>query len=145
MAAARWCARSLTRRAPACRLSSRRSRSARRERVAYIAPAASSRTRKRARNHATTCLQAWRKYDAKYKVSCRRFVRPSFNEVRHVLNLSQERRRGCCPPVRTRARIVPDTHAAAQVLAMRDTNLRLVTFDGDCTLYSDGNNFSDRK
>ena len=78
-------------------------------------------------------------------MSCRRFVRPSFNEVRHVLNLSQARRRGSVPPPRARARIVPVTHAAAQVLAMRDTNLRLVTFDGDCTLYSDGNNFSDRK
>ena len=52
-------------------------------------------------------------YDAKYKVSSRRCVQPSFNEVRHVLNL-------------------------AQVLAMRQTQLRLVSFDGDCTLYSDG-------
>ena len=42
------------------------------------------------------------------------------NEIRHVLNL-------------------------AQVLAVRDTNLRLVTFDGDCTLYSDGSDFSDVK
>ena len=28
-------------------------------------------------------------YDAKYKVSSRRCVQPSFNEVRHVLNLAQ--------------------------------------------------------
>ena len=33
----------------------------------------------------------------------------------------------------------------AQVLAMRDTGLRLVTFDGDQTLYSDGSDFSDPK
>ena len=59
-------------------------------------------------------------YDAKYRVSCRRFVQPSFNEIRHILNL-------------------------AQVLAMRETKLRLVSFDGDCTLYSDGACFSDRK
>ena len=59
-------------------------------------------------------------YDAKYKVSSRRCVQPSFNEVRHVLNL-------------------------AQVLAMRQTQLRLVSFDGDCTLYSDGKDFSDPK
>ena len=46
-----------------------------------------------------------------------------------------------------RARTPPrvTTFLIWQVLAMRDTNLRLVTFDGDCTLYSDGNNFSDRK
>ena len=59
-------------------------------------------------------------YDAKYKVSSRRCVQASFNEVRHVLNL-------------------------AQVLAMRETRLRLVSFDGDCTLYSDGKDFSDPK
>ena len=47
-------------------------------------------------------------------------MQPSFNEVRHVLNL-------------------------AQVLAMRQTQLRLVSFDGDCTLYSDGKDFSDCK
>jgi IMP and pyridine-specific 5'-nucleotidase len=52
---------------------------------------------------------AWLMYDAKYRVSCRRFVQPSFNEIRHILNL-------------------------AQVLAMRKTKLRLVSFDGDCTL-----------
>jgi len=63
---------------------------------------------------------AWTMYDAKYKVSSRRCVQPSFNEVRHVLNL-------------------------AQVLAMRQTQLRLVSFDGDCTLYSDGKDFSDPK
>ena len=64
--------------------------------------------------------EAWTMYDAKYKVSSRRCVQPSFNEVRHVLNL-------------------------AQVLAMRQTQLRLVSFDGDCTLYSDGKDFSDPK
>ena len=33
--------------------------------------------------------EAWAVYDAKYKVSSRRCVQPSFNEVRHVLNLAQ--------------------------------------------------------
>ena len=64
-------------------------------------------------------VTAWKLYDAKYKVSSRRFVQPSFNEVRHVLNLGQ-------------------------VIAMRDS-LKLVSFDGDCTLYSDGKDFSDAK
>ena len=64
-------------------------------------------------------VAAWRAYDAKYCVSARRFVPPSFDEVRHILNL-------------------------AQVMAMRGT-LRLITLDGDCTLYSDGKDFSDAK
>ena len=63
---------------------------------------------------------AWLVYDAKYMVSKRRFVQPGFDEIRHVLNL-------------------------AQVMALRDTSLRLITFDGDCTLYSDGRDFSDDK
>ncbi len=63
---------------------------------------------------------AWRLYDDKYALSKRRFVAPSSSEIRHVFNL-------------------------AQVLAMRDTGLRLVTFDGDQTLYSDGSDFSDPK
>lgn len=65
-------------------------------------------------------LKAWEIYDAKYQISSRRYVQPSFNEVRHLLNLGQ-------------------------ILAMREQPLRLVTFDGDCTLYSNGNDFSDPK
>ena len=64
--------------------------------------------------------RAWAIYDAKYHVSSRRHVQPSFNEIRHILNL-------------------------AQVLEMAETQLRLVTFDGDCTLYSDGKDFSNPK
>ena len=64
--------------------------------------------------------EAWVKYDAKYNLSKRRWIQPSFNEVRHILNL-------------------------AQVLAIRQTQLKLVSFDGDCTLYSDGKDFSDPK
>ncbi|KAL1496099.1 hypothetical protein AB1Y20_014724 [Prymnesium parvum] len=63
---------------------------------------------------------AWMAYDAKYRVSRRRFVPPGFDDIRHVLNL-------------------------AQVMALQQTDLRLVTFDGDCTLYKDGRDFSDEK
>jgi len=48
-------------------------------------------------------------------ITGRRFVPPSFNDVRHILN-------------------------AAQIMAITD-NLKLVTFDGDLTLYPDGANF----
>lgn len=58
---------------------------------------------------------AFQYYDAKYSISKRRFISPSFNELRHILNLSQ-------------------------VMAI-GKNLKLITFDGDQTLYSDGGNF----
>ena len=64
--------------------------------------------------------EAWAQYDAKYNLSKRRWIQPSFNEIRHILNL-------------------------AQVKAIRKTQLKLVSFDGDCTLYSDGKDFSDPK
>jgi IMP and pyridine-specific 5'-nucleotidase len=60
---------------------------------------------------------AWLAYDAKYCASKRRYVTPTFNEIRHILNL-------------------------AQVMAVADS-LELISFDGDQTLYSDGSNFSD--
>lgn len=59
--------------------------------------------------------EAFKDYNAKYRITQRKFVRPSFHDIRHILNL-------------------------AQVSAMID-NLKLVTFDGDCTLYADGKNF----
>ncbi|KAJ1432313.1 IMP-specific 5-nucleotidase [Ochromonadaceae sp. CCMP2298] len=58
---------------------------------------------------------AFQVYDTKYFISKRRFITPSINEIRHVLNL-------------------------AQVMAI-GPNLELITFDGDQTLYSDGGNF----
>ncbi|KAH8047888.1 hypothetical protein JL720_15997 [Aureococcus anophagefferens] len=61
---------------------------------------------------------AWRSFDARFKVSARRFVAPSFNEIREILNL-------------------------AQVMAFERSPLKFVSFDGDCTLYSDGKNFDD--
>lgn len=55
-------------------------------------------------------------YDKKYMISGRNFVTPSFNEIRHILNL-------------------------AQVMAIKK-DLKLITFDGDQTLYQDGGNFA---
>lgn len=58
--------------------------------------------------------QAYELYDQKYLISKRRFVAPSFNEVRHILNLSQ-------------------------IMAIGN-NLKMISFDGDQTLYNDGGN-----
>ena len=68
--------------------------------------------------HTRLCLvKAWQQYDAKYSMSKRRHVCPSFNEFRHILNL-------------------------AQVIAIGE-NLSLISFDGDQTLYQDGGNFDE--
>lgn len=57
---------------------------------------------------------AFRYQDRKRYISSRRYVAPSFNDVRLVLN-------------------------TAQVLAVaREGGLQLATFDGDVTLYDDG-------
>ncbi|ODV91206.1 hypothetical protein CANCADRAFT_2922 [Tortispora caseinolytica NRRL Y-17796] len=59
--------------------------------------------------------EAFLQCDEKLCISNRRLVSPSFNDVRHVLNTAQ-----------------------LISLAWGDINLRLVTFDGDVTLYDDG-------
>ncbi|KAK3679369.1 IMP 5'-nucleotidase [Recurvomyces mirabilis] len=57
---------------------------------------------------------AFRYQDAQRRISSRRFVAPSFNDIRLVLN-------------------------TAQVMSLvRNSRLELVTFDGDVTLYDDG-------
>ncbi|KAJ3478807.1 hypothetical protein NLG97_g8477 [Lecanicillium saksenae] len=59
-------------------------------------------------------LEAAFKYqDRKRYISCRRYVAPSFNDVRLVLN-------------------------SAQIMAVTNGTLQLATFDGDVTLYDDG-------
>ncbi|XWW94208.1 hypothetical protein V2A60_002151 [Cordyceps javanica] len=61
-------------------------------------------------------LEAAFKYqDRKRYISCRRYVAPSFNDVRLVLN-------------------------SAQIMAVTNGTLQLATFDGDVTLYEDGQN-----
>jgi len=59
--------------------------------------------------------EAYKEYDDKYAISLRRHQPPTFNEVRHILNLAQVK-------------------ASAK-------SLSLITFDGDQTLYTDGGNF----
>ena len=59
--------------------------------------------------------RAYEEYDKKYCITQRKFIRPSFNEIRHIVNLAQVMEIG--------------------------KNLKLISFDGDQTLYSDGGNF----
>lgn len=58
---------------------------------------------------------AFKQYDEKYAVTSRRHTAPTFNEIRHTINL-------------------------AQVKALQ-SSLRFISFDGDQTLYEDGGNF----
>lgn len=64
--------------------------------------------------------EAFDMYNSKYQITSRKFIPPSFNELRHILNLSQ-------------------------VLAFTKDPLKLglITFDGDQTLYPDQKNFED--
>ncbi|KAJ2401917.1 IMP 5'-nucleotidase [Coemansia sp. RSA 2559] len=59
--------------------------------------------------------EAFTRIDLKNKISARKHVPPSFNDVRRILNM-------------------------AQLMAISQ-RLQLVTFDGDMTLYDDGRNF----
>lgn len=59
--------------------------------------------------------KAYEEYDKKYFITKRKFIRPSFNEIRHIVNLAQVMEIG--------------------------KNLKFISFDGDQTLYSDGGNF----
>lgn len=62
--------------------------------------------------------KAFKIYDEKYSISKRKMIPPSVNEIRHILNL-------------------------AQVIAL-GKNLRMISFDGDQTLYTDGGNFDNQ-
>jgi IMP and pyridine-specific 5'-nucleotidase len=57
-------------------------------------------------------------YNDKFAITKRNHIAPTFNEIRHILNLSQLKGLG--------------------------TNLKFVSFDGDQTLYSDGGNFDEK-
>lgn len=62
-------------------------------------------------------LQALDEYDSFSHLTQRKFVKPNFAEIRHILNI-------------------------AQVRAITDT-LQLITFDADGTLYADGHHFDE--
>jgi len=80
--------------------------------------------------------RAFLAYDKKYRVSKRRYVCLSFNEIRQILNLSQVM--ALCPSNRTPS-------SSGHIDTLGSTSIfrgpALVTFDGDQTLYQDGKNF----
>lgn len=78
--------------------------------------------------------RAFEHYDDKYKVTQRKFVMMSFNEIRQILNLSQVM--AMCTATETAD---ADINAPC---AKTFSGPKLITFDGDQTLYSDGANFS---
>ncbi|OAG36810.1 hypothetical protein AYO21_08983 [Fonsecaea monophora] len=68
---------------------------------------------------------AFRYQDAKRAISSRRFVAPSFNDIRLILNTAQ-----------VMAMIQPKPYR--QLKIKLNPGLELLTFDGDVTLYEDG-------
>ncbi|KIX93932.1 uncharacterized protein Z520_10269 [Fonsecaea multimorphosa CBS 102226] len=68
---------------------------------------------------------AFRYQDAKRAISSRRFVAPSFNDIRLILNTAQ-----------VMAMIRPKPYR--QLKVKLNPGLELLTFDGDVTLYEDG-------
>ena len=73
--------------------------------------------------HPLRLRKAFVEYDTKYCITARRFVSPTFNELRHILNLAT-------------------VHALAPAGAGADGSLKMITFDGDETLYRHGDNFA---
>ena len=72
--------------------------------------------------------EAFKVLDHRRAISSRRFVPPSFNDIRLVLNTAQ-----------ILAIIQPNSPSAVQPSKMPSTSmLKLLTFDGDVTLYDDG-------
>ena len=91
--------------------------------------------------------KAFEVYNEKHRLTKRKHIQISFNEIRHILNLAQimALRQGC---------VGLDSEESAESLANSSPNLppettpcsqlqgpRLISFDGDQTLYSDGANF----
>lgn len=92
--------------------------------------------------------KAFEEYNRKFKVTKRKHITISFNEIRHILNLAQvmalagieSRKESTDAGV-----VVDDVDQQKSENAVVDeqpfVGPKLVTFDGDQTLYSDGANF----
>jgi len=97
--------------------------------------------------------KAFEVYNSKYAITKRKHVCISFNEIRHILNLAQimsfvedERRmRGLSISVQEEEEVVPTTCDSDSDEGTTNTcdfhGPKLITFDGDQTLYSNGSNF----
>ena len=101
--------------------------------------------------------QAFEVYNSKHCLTKRKHIQVSFNEIRHIMNLAQVmamRKPSTDEEIEKKESLYVDTlaHTSARNLSdddLREENInpgqlngpKLITFDGDQTLYSDGSNF----
>lgn len=97
--------------------------------------------------------QAFHAYNEKHRLTKRKHIQISFNEIRHILNLAQviamrypegstERRATFNEKERLVEQLETDDDIVEQAIkAGQLKGPRMVTFDGDQTLYTDGANF----
>lgn len=81
-------------------------------------------------------------YDEKYSVTSRRHVTLSFNEIRQILNLSQVMALCGCDLSTSSLVGPPLSSPKIESPVSSFTGPKIITFDGDQTLYSDGANFT---
>ncbi|CAJ1943018.1 unnamed protein product [Cylindrotheca closterium] len=91
--------------------------------------------------------QAFEVYNEKYKLTKRKHIQISFNEIRHIMNLAQvmAMRKVCeLKDVSTDgdAQVKDDAETTDCNDSVEEFNgPKMITFDGDQTLYTDGSNF----
>jgi IMP and pyridine-specific 5'-nucleotidase len=96
--------------------------------------------------------KAFQEYNRKHKLTRRKHITISFNEIRHILNLAQVMAlAGVKSKQDVTDRTPSDTNNTKEVSKeLEDNDMhfvgpKLITFDGDQTLYSDGANFESNR
>jgi IMP and pyridine-specific 5'-nucleotidase len=93
--------------------------------------------------------KAFQEYNRKHKLTRRKHITISFNEIRHILNLAQVMALAGVKSIKDVAEknVSSETdNSKEDAKRVEDKNMsfvgpKLITFDGDQTLYSDGANF----
>lgn len=91
--------------------------------------------------------QAFEIYNEKHKLTKRKHIQISFNEIRHIMNLAQVmamRNKEASSEPDSTAGLMDAPEDSSNDLEMEPGQLngpKMITFDGDQTLYSDGSNF----
>lgn len=95
--------------------------------------------------------QAFEVYNEKHKLTKRKHIQISFNEIRHIMNLAQvmAMRKVCESkesPMKQIGSASEDDNLGSEAADNTDVigefnGPKMITFDGDQTLYSDGSNF----
>jgi len=78
-------------------------------------------------------VSALHEYNQKYHITERKYVAPTFREIRHIFNTAQ----GNNSLIREAYRLKKSNSFAIAVHAI-SKQLQLITFDADGTLYEDG-------